>query len=282
MAVQVARTILERARRYGRLRPSFACRVQESERFRKAELSASLQNITPSERLALFDMDGVLLHGRFIVELARRTGRRAALAEFLDRFDLPADERASRIAALFAGVPAVAFETCAKEMPLTPGAVEAVVGLRKAGYRVGIVTDSFDTAAEIIRRRVFADFTVANLMSFRNGLATGRLTPAPAMLHPKGCLAHKHCKVNALLHLVERLGISNKRVLAVGDGENDICMLQEAGCSIAFQPKTTRVRNSAIHFLSGTLSGILEIVKLSQPLPMPSIVLDGPLELQLA
>ena len=66
-----------------------------------------------------------------------------------------AEER-NRRAAVFAGIPLSVFERCAREVPLMPGAVETIVGLRKAGFRVGIVSDSFDTATEIVRRRVFA------------------------------------------------------------------------------------------------------------------------------
>ena len=263
MAVQVARTILNRAARYGRLRSSFGWKVQETERLQRAEVTAALGRLLPTEHLALFDMDGVILQGRFIAELARRTGRREALAEFLDHGELSPEERTRRIGALFAGVPAEVFQSCAREMTLMAGAVETVVGLRKAGFRVGIVTDSYDTAAEVVRRRVFADFSIANLMSFRNGCATGRVTLAPAMAHPHGCLRHKHCKANVLLHLMEKLGIRREGVLAVGDGENDLCLLQQAGCSVAFQPKTSGVRDAAMHLLSGTLAGILEVVKLA-------------------
>jgi len=67
----------------------------------------------------------------------------------------------------------------ARELPLNPGAVEAVIGLRKLGYRVGIVTDSYHTAAETVRRRVFADFVLANVIEFRHGKATGVITLAP-------------------------------------------------------------------------------------------------------
>lgn len=266
MAVQVARTILNRAARFGRLRHSFARQVQESERLQRADLSEALERIPRSEHLALFDMDGVILKGRFIVELARRTNREAALGQFLDRFDLTAEARTRKIAAIFAGVPAEVFELCAREMPLMPGAVDAVVGLRKAGFRVGLVTDSFDTASEIVRRRVFADFSFANLMKFRNGYATGQITLAPAMVHPHGCPDHKHCKANVLLHLVEKFGLGAERVLAVGDGENDRCMLRQAGCSVAFQPKTWGVRRSAKHLLTGMLSDVLALIHSQEPL----------------
>jgi HAD superfamily phosphoserine phosphatase-like hydrolase len=183
------------------------------------------------------------------------------LRQFLDRFDLSAEERNRRIAGLFAGIPLEIFQRCAREIPLMPGAVETIVGLRKAGFRVGIVSDSFDTATEVVRRRVFADFSFANLMSFRNGLATGRVTLAPVMSHPQGCKLHAHCKANVMAHLLEYMAIGPEAVLAVGDGENDVCMLRQAGCSVAFQPSTPRVREAARHMLRGTLAGVLALVQ---------------------
>jgi hydroxymethylpyrimidine pyrophosphatase-like HAD family hydrolase len=51
--------------------------------------------------------------------------------------------------------------------------------------------------------------------------------------------------VNVLKHLSERFALSSASFLAVGDGENDICMLREAGCSVAFRPKTREVRAAA-------------------------------------
>jgi HAD superfamily phosphoserine phosphatase-like hydrolase len=261
MATQVVRTLLDRAARYGRLKLSHIREVAEVERQTQAELSVVLQKVGRTERLALFDMDGVLLRGRLIVSLAQRINKSAALAEFLDNFDLPAEERTRRIASLFAGVPREVFEQTARDIPLMPGASELVVNLRKAGYRVGIVTDGFRSAAEIVRRRVFADFSIAHLMKFRRGRATGQITLSPAMAHPRGCSRHVHCKVNVMHHLIEKMGIGPEQVLAVGDGENDICLLQAAGTSVAFQPKTPAVQFAAKHVVQGVLSEVLAVIR---------------------
>jgi phosphoserine phosphatase len=160
-----------------------------------------------------------------------------------------------QIAAVFGGVRREQFEEIAKEIPLMPRAVETVGALRRAGYRVGIVTDSYNCVAEIVRRRVFADFCFSHFMQFKNGRASGRVTLCPAMIHPHGCSVHDHCKMNVLNHLSERFGITHSNIVAVGDGDNDVCMLKTAGCSVAFRPKTRDVRNVA-QFVTHSLDDV--------------------------
>lgn len=257
MAQQVVRTILERAARYGRLNRTQVREVEEVERHSQAELSRVLQKFDQTERLALFDMDGTLLKGRFIVNLAQRTNKTIELSRYLDNFDLTPEARTRGIAQLFEGVPANVFQETARIMPLNPGAAETVLALRKAGYRVGIVTDSFRIAAEVVRRRVFADFSIAHLMRYRKGRATGEITLSPAMFHPDGCRLHSFCKLNVMHHLMEKMTLDPSRVLAVGDGDNDVCLLQAAGSSFAFHPKTLAARNAAQHVIDGSLTNLL-------------------------
>ena len=257
MATQVARALLERAARAGRLRVSYIRESRENERLRGLSLEGFLQRIPASpEKLALFDMDGVLLNGRFIVSLAQATNKECDLAALLDNYAMPPRERMRQIAAVFTGVRQETFESVAREIPLMPGVVETVVALRKAGYRVGIVTDSYHFAAETVRRRVFADFAFAHFMRFRNGKASGRVHLCPAMIHPQGCAEHDHCKLNVLLHLMDRFQLRPDQILAVGDGENDICMLRAAGKSVAFQGKNRRVR-AAAKFRADSMSEVL-------------------------
>jgi phosphoserine phosphatase len=271
MATQVVRTLLDRAARMGRLNSGFMREVEEIERHQQAELAVVLRRVGAVERLALFDMDGVLLSGRYVVALADRLNKKSELSPLLDNFELTSEERTRRIAAIFTGVHQEVLAEVAKEMPLTPGAVETVVGLRKAGYRVGIVTDGFRIAAEIVRRRVFADFSIAHLMKFRRGKSTGMVTLSRAMVHPRGCVEHQHCKRNVMHHLLDWMRLTPEHVLAVGDGDNDICLLHAAGTSVAFNPQSQRVRAAAMHVVRNDLSGILRILNLQCP-PRPSHV----------
>lgn len=257
MARQVVRTLLDRAARHGRLSQEQLYEIEEGERQEQVELPAILARVGPATKLALFDIDGTLLDGRFVVSLARRTGRARQLVQYLDRPDLDADDRARRIASLFRGVPRELFEEVARTIPLSPGAVETIVGLRKAGYRVGLVTDGYHIAAEVVRRRVFADFTVSHILQFRQGVATGEITLAPAMVHRRGCSVHTRCKFNTLLHLTQWLELNPEHVIAVGDSDNDVCMLRAAGNSFAFRPKSLRVRAAADTVIEDSLSEIL-------------------------
>ena len=171
------------------------------------------------------------------------------------------EERSARIAQIFTGVPQDEFEQTAREMPLMPGAVEAVVGLRSLGYKVGIITDSYLVVSEIVRRRVFADFSIANLMRFQDRLATGQFVPSPFYSHPHGRQEHRHCKLNALRHFTEGLELSPLQFLAVGDGLNDVCLLRAAGLSVAFQPKHRTVIEAADHVLYEDLSLLPELAR---------------------
>lgn len=259
MATQVARAIIERAAVWGRLRLAHVRHARERDRIQRAHPENVLSRVGQVERLALFDMDGTLLAGRFVMELAKRTGKMEALSRYLDRYDLTPVTRARRIAGIFRGTRQEVFVQTAREIPLTPGAVEAVVGLRKLGYHVGIITDSYHIAAETVRRRVFADFALANVIEFRHGKATGAVTLPPTFRSGHtGWRAYD--KLNAVRFLVKRMNIPARQVLAVGDSDNDIGMLRAAGLSFAYQPKSDRVRRAAKRQLHDRLDELLQFV----------------------
>ena len=260
MATQVVRTILDRAWRQDRLRGSQIHEVAEVERQTQVELSNVIRNLGQPQKLALLDMDGVLLDGRFVVALGERLAVTEDLRRFLDNRALDDEVRTMLIGSLLAGASRSTFEEVAQSIPLMPGAVETVVALRRAGYRVGLVTDSFVIAAEIVRRRVFADFSVAHLMRFRRGAATGEVVMSTAMVHPNGCTLHRYCKLNVMRNLCEMLSVTPENVLAVGDGENDLCLLRAAGRSVAFNPKTAEIEAAGTYVLRDSLSGLADLL----------------------
>lgn len=260
MSKQVVRSLLHRAHRYDRFSADQIQDVEETERHMQAGAPLPKSCVAPVNRLAIFDMDGTLLRGRFIVELAKKCGKERELAKWLDNHNVGTEERSSQIAAIFAGVPKETFEETAINMELMPSAVETVVQLRKLGFIVGIVSDSYRIATEIVKRRVFADFSVANMVRFRSGVACGEFTVSPLLAYEQGCTIHKLCKQNVVQHLKDSLLVQDHQVLVVGDGLNDTCMLSAAGLSVAIDPKHELVRRAAQHGVFGDLAPIIPLV----------------------
>jgi glucosyl-3-phosphoglycerate synthase len=258
MASQVLRTVIERASKYGRLTPRQIEELRQIHRQIETEIAIALARPQRPMGLALFAMDGVLLQEPFIPKLAKRTDRSERLTGTLNDSEMEMKGRITEVAAVFAQVPKAIFEDVAHDIPLTAGAREAVLGLRKAGFRVAVVTDGFQVAADVVRRRVGADFAVGHLMQFRHGVATGEVTMSPAMAHPAGCASHPYCKMNALLRLLDRTEVDRNRILTVGHAPADICMLRAATLPVAFRPQTDEVSEAAAFLARQSLSEVLQ------------------------
>jgi glucosyl-3-phosphoglycerate synthase len=194
LATEVVRTIMHRAALYGRLSIDQVQTVDDADRRAKAELPAILQRVKGCDRVVLIDLDTELASVDPLRFVAGRVGRGSCVAAY--RPD------AAAVAQCLEGVSREQLVTAAREIPLRPGVVARVVNLRKQGYRVGVVSEGFDVVAEIIRRRVFADFSVGHHLHFASGHATGAVTEARQPL---------------LLHLCQHLAIRPEQIVTVGD-----------------------------------------------------------------
>jgi HAD superfamily phosphoserine phosphatase-like hydrolase len=260
MASQVIRTLFHRAEKHRRFHIEQLMTIEEWERREESGYSKNWTIRSGEHSICLFDMDGTLIQGRFILSLAQAIGKGEELAKYLDHPSMHSVNRTKAIGRIFAGVPFETFVAVARQIPLCDGAVETIRILRQRGFRVGIVSDSFRVATETIRRRVFADFSVAHLMGFENRIATGEIELCRAMFHDHGCPNHLMCKKNVVLHLASGSGLDTQNFAAVGDGENDICMFNAVKTGIAFEPKSAAVRDAANHVINGSLSQILPIL----------------------
>jgi len=251
MSMQVTRAILERASRYRKMDVLHIKDSFEIQRVHQLQGETILAKIDPKKKLALFDMDGTLLEGRYIERLARYANRQDELARLIDSPNMDAIERTRAIAKILAGLPKAVFEKIAMIAPLAPMAQEVIVELKKRGFTIGIITDSYFVASEIVRKRVFADFSIAHLLNFRKGLFTGEMELSPLMRISHGCQDHTFCKVNFLEHLKEMFSSSHfSNIHFVGDGLNDVCLLKASNSSVAINPKHHLVSHSAQHQIS--------------------------------
>ena len=247
MANEVARVIYARSRAAGRLHVEQISAMYEAQRQATASIDYILGRRRGRDRLLLLDMDGTLTSSRFVLELARRTGHEEALQSLLDRDDDDAVTRSQRIAELFRFVHRHQFEHVARSLPLRRGVVAWVNRMRRAGFMVGIVSDSYYVAAEVLRRRVFADFALAHTMQFRNEVCIGELRLNPAFAVDDDTSVSAPCKSHVLRRLQADDGQPDWRPFAttraVGDNLNDLELLRAADRAFIVEPKSPRLRN---------------------------------------
>lgn len=246
MANEVARVIYARSRAAGRLHIEQISAMYEAQRQATASIEYIQGRRRGRDRLLLLDMDGTLTADRFVLELARRTGHEDALRSLLDSDD-DAVTRSTRIAELFRFVHRHQFEHVARSLTLRRGVVAWVNRMRRAGFLVGIVSDSYFVAAEVMRRRVFGDFALAHTMQFRNEVCSGELRLNPAFGPIDATSAAGPCKS----HVLRRLRADDagpdwepfSAVWAVGDDLNDLELLRAADRAFIVEPKSPRLRH---------------------------------------
>lgn len=237
MANEVSRVIFSRARAAGRLHVEQIAAMYEAQRQAASSVESVMTRRRGRTRLLLLDMDGTITEGRYVVELARATNQLDALEALPGGPDGDATTRSERIASLFRFVHREQFERVARTMTIRSGVVETVNALRRAGFMVGVVSDSYFVAAEILRRRIFADFALAHTLRFDADTCTGDLRINPAFLPADG--AGEPCKSQVLRRFREEAGEPRLAELwAVGDDENDARMLASADRGFVIAPKS--------------------------------------------
>jgi glucosyl-3-phosphoglycerate synthase len=256
MANEVSRVIYSRARAAGRLHVEQITAMFETQRLATASIDYVLTRRRGRTRLLLLDMDGTVTAERFVVQLARACGQEAELWKLLDAPGDDAATRSERIAQLFRFVHKQQFERVAHALPLRPGVIEWVNAMRRAGFMVGLVSDSWFIAADIVRRRVFADFALAHTMQFDGDVSSGSVHLSPAFQPPRGA-GSGHAVALCKSHVVRRFrdDATEPRlaeVWAVGDNANDLEMLRQADRAFVIEPKVPHlVRDAGATLVQG-------------------------------
>ena len=270
MANEVSRVIYTRARAAGRLHMEQIAAMYETQRQATASLDYILSRRRGRTRLILLDMDGTITSERYVVELARATGHEAALAQFLDEVDDDAATRSERIAAIFKFVHRQQFERVAHALPIRPGVIACVNRLRRAGFMVGVVSDSYFVAAEILRRRIFADFALAHTLQFDGDVCNGELRVNPAFAPIRPSRAISACKSNVLRRFRQDSGAPPlEAIWAVGDNINDLEMLREADRAFVIEPKSASLVRDADATRIESFDALAALVPLPACSPRP-------------
>ena len=183
------------------------------------------------QRLVVMDVDSTLIQDEVIDLLAERAGALDEVAEITERAmrgDLDFAESLKKRVALLAGLPAEALDETARRIRLTPGARTLCRTLRRLGFRVCLVSGGFREVIAPLAQQLDVDGLRANALEIVDGRLTGRLT---------GEIVDRQGKREALEQFAREFGIPVARTIAIGDGANDLDMLDAAGLGIAFNAK---------------------------------------------
>lgn len=212
-------------------------------------------------KLIAFDMDSTLINIECIDELAAVAGKGrevAAITEAAMRGEI-VDFRESlmRRLALLAGLPLRALEQVASErLRLNPGAEVLLAACRVAGLKTVLLSGGFTYFATHVQNLLGLDFTRANELEVLDGHLTGGL-----VMQEWGDVCDGQMKRQTLIECCAKWGIDAAQAIAVGDGANDIPMMQAAGLSVAYHAKPKVREQAHISIAEGGLDSLLDYLK---------------------
>jgi phosphoserine phosphatase len=185
-----------------------------------------------AKRLVVLDVDSTLIRDEAIDVLAERAGVGAEVKAITERAMAGQLDFASSLRArvsLLAGLTLADLEAVRDALRLTPGARTFVRTLRRVGYHVGVVSGGFTFFTDRFVAELELDFAAANELEIVDGVVTGRIV---------GPIVDRPGKAAALERFASQFAVPLSQTVAVGDGANDIDMLERAGLGVAFNAKS--------------------------------------------
>jgi phosphoserine phosphatase len=181
-------------------------------------------------KLVVFDLDNVIIDGEAIDEIGKLANVEediAAITEKAMQGEIDFETSIKDRVQLLEGTSIEDIEKVADDLPLMAGAEKTIACLKEKDVDVAIISGSFDVVAEKVKDKLGVDAVYTNSFTVEDGKLTGEVT---------GPLV-SGSKLDVLKDHVEEAGITLDEVVAVGDGANDISMIESAGCGIAFNAK---------------------------------------------
>ncbi len=196
-----------------------------------------------NRRLVCFDMDSTLIQTEVIDELARKAGVYDKVAEITAsamRGEIDFRQSFLQRIALLEGLDESVMKDIAENLPLTEGAERLFRTLKKSGYKTAILSGGFTYFGNYLKQKLDIDYVFANELEVKDGKLTGKHL---------GDIVDGAKKAELLKLLAFKEDIHLEQCIAVGDGANDLPMIQEAGLGIAFHAKP-KVKATAQHSIS--------------------------------
>jgi phosphoserine phosphatase len=207
--------------------------------------------------LVVSDMDSTLISIECIDEIADFMSLKpqvAAITESAMRGEIDFETSLRQRVALLKGLDVGMLDRVYEErLQLNPGAETMIATLKAQGIKFALVSGGFTFFTDRLKERLGLDFTQANELGIENGRLTGEVV---------GDICGAQAKETFLLSCCKKLDLTAKQALAVGDGANDLVMMQPAGLSVAYHAKP-KVQSEAATALNHTgLEGILGLLQL--------------------
>ncbi len=202
-------------------------------------------------RLLIADMDSTIITSESLDELAEYAGLKEVISAITARAmrgELDFEAALIERVAMLAGLPETAIDAVLAGLQLTPGAAELVATMKANGAYCALVSGGFTPMTSAIRARLGFDEDRANRLETADGALTG--TVALPILG-------RDAKLAALEEIAARLGCGVADAVAVGDGANDLAMLQAAGLGVAFRAKPAVREAAGFRIDHGDLTGLL-------------------------
>ncbi len=207
-----------------------------------------------NRRLVCFDMDSTLIQTEVIDELAMLAGvgdQVKAITESAMNGEIDFNESFKKRMALLEGLSEDVLQNVAKNLPITKGAHRLMKALKYYGYKTAILSGGFTYFGEYLQKELGIDYVHANQLEIKDGKLTGNYL---------GEIVDGNKKAEYLKAIAEKEGFDINQTIAVGDGANDLPMLNLAGLGIAFHAKP-KVKESASTSISSLgLDGVLYLL----------------------
>lgn len=205
---------------------------------------------TRKKRLFFADMDATMVTQETLDELADFAGLKPQIAAITARAmagELDFHDALIQRVSKLAGLPQSALQQTADNTTLTSGAKQLLETLKNNNIHTVLVSGGFTFFTAHTAQLLGFDEHHGNTLEIENGILTGRVIPP---------ILDKNFKRDYLINTAKRLGISLDQTIAIGDGANDLPMLQTAGLGIGYRPKPLLLESLDNHLLHTDLTSV--------------------------
>lgn len=194
--------------------------------------------------LLVMDMDSTAIQIECIDEIAKLAGTGemvSAITERAMRGELDFSQSLRQRVATLKDAPESILQEVKQHLPLMPGLVETVKELKNHGWKVAIASGGFTYFAEVLQQKLGLDFIAANQFEIIDGKLTGNV---------QGVIVDAQYKAQTLQQLAKQFHIAKENTVAIGDGANDLAMMQVADVGVAYhaKPKVQQLAQVIVNF----------------------------------